>query len=128
MCFREFLEHQNYTFHENGTLSYIPVRRVEFVPERSVGDPTIDLVTVPNIPMIGTASAAAKASIFAAFALNTLMGTLNAKPLLNLTVHDYLWGYNDQLVKLASNFLPTVIHFEKFGLLDRVKQIFLNLF
>lgn len=40
--------------------------------------------------------------------------------MLNLTVEDYLWGYDDPLVKLASNVIPSIITFKSFGLLDRV--------
>lgn len=61
----EFLEHTNYTFHSNGTLTYFPKRTVKFIPERSVGDPLTDIVTVPNIPYLGASSAAAQMSMFA---------------------------------------------------------------
>lgn len=117
---REFLDHTNYTFHENGTLSYFPKRTVVFVPGRSVGDPKADIVTVPNIPLLGASSAAADMSIFAALALSTLTTTLNAQPMLNLTVHDYLWGYEDTLVKFAASIVPNIITFDSFGILDRV--------
>lgn len=63
--FSEFLEHTNYTFHTNGTLSYFPKRTVKFIPEKSIGDPKKDIVTVPNIPYLGASSAAADMSVFA---------------------------------------------------------------
>lgn len=116
----EYLDHSNYTFHNNGTLSYVPRRRVEFNRERSVGDPHRDVVTVPNIPLLGATTAAAEMSILAALALSTLTRTLDAQPMLNLTVHDYLWGYEDSLVALASSVVPNIITFERFGLLDRM--------
>lgn len=40
--------------------------------------------------------------------------------MLNLTVDDYLWGYDDPLVKLAANIIPNIITFDSFGILDRV--------
>lgn len=40
--------------------------------------------------------------------------------MLNLTVNDYLWGYDDPLVKLAADVIPSIITFDTFGLLDRV--------
>lgn len=55
-----------------------------------------------------------------ALALSTLTATINSQPMLNLTVDDYLWGYDDPLVKLAANIIPSIITFESFGLLDRV--------
>lgn len=117
---REFLDHSNYTFHENGTLTYFPKRTVKYVPERSIGDPEVDIVTVPNIPLLGASTAASEMSMFAALALSTLTNTINAQPMLNLTVHDYLWGYEDTLVHLAANIVPNIITFDTFGLLDRV--------
>lgn len=80
----------------------------------------MDIVTIPNIPLLGASTAAAEMSIFAALALSTLTNTLNAQPLLNLTVHDFLWGYEDPLVRLAANIVPSIITFDTFGLLDRV--------
>ncbi|KAJ6637985.1 Scavenger receptor class B member 1 [Pseudolycoriella hygida] len=118
--YREFLEHTNYTFHSNGTLTYFPKRTVKFIREKSVGDPKTDIVTVPNIPYLGASTAAAEMSVFAALALSTLTATLNSQPMLNLTVEDYLWGYEDRLVKLASNVIPKIITFESFGILDRM--------
>lgn len=114
------MEHHNATFNENGTLSYLPVRTVKFIPERSIGDPKKDIVTVPNIPLLGISTAVASYSMFAALALGTLTKSMNSQPVLNLTVHDYLWGYEDPLVRLASSLVPNIINFEAFGILDRV--------
>jgi len=96
------------------------VRRVEFVLEKSIGDPTNDIVTVPNIALLGASTVAAKLSIFAAMALGTLMSSMKAPPLLNLTVYDFLWGYDDPLVTIGSTLLPNVISFKRLGILDRV--------
>lgn len=57
--------------------------------------------------------------MFAALGLSTLTKSLNSKPILNLTVYDYLWGYDDPLISLASTIVPA-IDFEKFGILDRM--------
>lgn len=118
--YREILEHHNATINDNGTLSYIPKRKVKFIRERSIGDPKNDIVTVPNIPLLGISTAAASYSMFAALGLGTLIKTMNSQPMLNLTVYDYLWGYEDPLVRLASTIVPNIINFETFGILDRV--------
>lgn len=117
---REFLQHDNVTFYENGTLSYIPVRHSVPVPEMSVGDPMTDIITTPNIALIGLSSVASEISSFAALGLSTLAKSTSSKPILNLTVHDYLWGYEDNLVRLANRVLPNIFHFEKLGIMDRV--------
>jgi scavenger receptor class B, member 1 len=59
-------------------------------------------------------------SVFIYF--STLTKALNSPPILNITVYDYLWGYEDQLVRLASNIVPSFITFDKLGLLDRVRK------
>lgn len=41
----------------------------------------------------------------------------------NLSVHEFAWGYNDPLIKLANTFVSSWIPFEKMGILDRVKTI-----
>lgn len=81
------------------------------------------MITVPNVPLLGASTAAADMSLFAALALSTLTNTMNAQPMLNMTVHDFLWGYEDPLVQFASNIVPNIITFEKFGFLDRVRSL-----
>lgn len=61
-------------------------------------------------------------------ALSTLIAYLDAQPILHLTVDDFLWGYDDPLVHLASNMLPNWINFRSFGLLDRVSSSSLTFF
>jgi len=58
--------------------------------------------------------------MFINLVFNSLVEYLDSKPILELSVHEFLWGYDDQLVKMASNVLPSWINFAKFGLLDRV--------
>lgn len=86
----------------------------------SIGDFTKDVIQVPNVPLLGITSVAADLSIWAELAVGTLTRSLHCKPFLNLTVNDYLWGYEDKLVSLASTFVPNLINFKKFGLLDRM--------
>lgn len=79
-----------------------------------------------NIPLIGLSSSANDISTFAALGMSTLARSTHARPFVNLTVHDYLWGYEDNLVTLANGFLPNVFHFNKIGILDRVGGLILN--
>lgn len=118
--YREILENKNATFHDNGTLSFVPHRYSIPIPERSVGDPHKDIIVTANLPLLGISSATLQMSTFAALAFSTLAKSTNAQPILNLTVHDYLWGYKDSLVSLANGVLPNYINFETFGLMDRV--------
>jgi hypothetical protein len=62
-------------------------------------------------------------SVFLNLGLATLARYLNSQPLLNLTVHEYLWGYEDPLVSLASTVLPNWIPFTRLGLMERVSAL-----
>lgn len=61
-----------------------------------------------------------KWSIFGAMTLSSLALSLELKPILDLTVEQILWGYDDPLVKFGSQVIPSFINIEKFGLLDRM--------
>lgn len=118
--YQETLENKNITFHDNGTMTYMPKRSVVYVPELSISDPKKDMVRVPNIPVLGVLSALHDAGFLINYPLSQLVNLMNAKPILNISVYDYLWGYEDSLVKVASGLVPNFINFQKFGLLDRM--------
>lgn len=118
--YQEILENHNVTFNANNTVTYTPRRVVKFIRKKSIGDPKVDKIVAPNIPYMGVTSAASSFSTFAALAVSTLTRKLNSKPMLEMSVHEYLWGYEDNLVYLASKIVPSVINFQKFGLLERM--------
>lgn len=118
--YQEYLENHNVTFNDNDTMTYIPKRTIIYVPEKSVRNPAEDLITVPNIAYLGASSALHNAGFLVNYPLTQLATMIGAKPILNMSVHEYLWGYEDKLVSLASNIVPSFINFQKFGLLDRM--------
>ncbi|XP_073978575.1 scavenger receptor class B member 1-like isoform X3 [Rhodnius prolixus] len=118
--YSETVINKDITWNENHTLSYTPERSVRFEPEHSIGNPEKDMVNVINIPLLGIASMLHNSSAAMNVALSTLIAYLDAQPILHLTVDDFLWGYDDPLVHLASNMLPNWINFRSFGLLDRL--------
>lgn len=118
--YQEFLENSNITFNDNGTMSYIPRRTVTYVPEMSVGNPEKDIVNVPNVPFLGVLSALHDAGFFVNYPIVQLANAMGAKSILNISVYDYLWGYEDSMVTLVSGIVPNFINFRKFGLLDRM--------
>jgi len=109
-------------------MSYVPKRHCVFIPERSIGDPKKDFIMAPNLVVLAASTASAKLSTYAAFGVSMLIKTMNAKPILRLTVDEFMWGYDDKLVKLANNILPNFITFERLGILDRVSCVFLLIF
>lgn len=64
----------------------------------------------------------ADASLFTNFGMMTSVKYLGSKPFLNLTVEEYLWGYDDPMVDMANTFVSSWIPFAKLGLLDRVRM------
>lgn len=92
------------------------------LPHLSIGDPTKDVITTVNLALLGFSAASIKLSTFAALAFSTIAKSTNSKPLLNLTVQDYLWGYDDKLVSLGHAALPSFITFDRLGLMDRVRS------
>lgn len=72
------------------------------------------------MPTQGVSSALHDAGFLVNFPLTRLANMMNAKSILNISVYDFLWGYEDSLVALASGIVPNFINFRKFGLLDRV--------
>lgn len=50
---REYRPRENVTFLENGTKVYaLNPKTFVFVPEKSVGDPEVDMLTTVNIPFV----------------------------------------------------------------------------
>lgn len=134
----------NSTFNDNGTITYTQRRYIEFIPELSVGDPKIDSIISPNIPLVvsetffifsffnyksffffvqGIAAALQDSSMFVNMAVSSVAHYLGSKPFVNLTIDEYLWGYDDPLVELANNVVPNWIDFPRFGILERVSAI-----
>ncbi|XP_060858229.1 scavenger receptor class B member 1-like isoform X1 [Metopolophium dirhodum] len=116
----EELENTNTTFQSNDTVTYIPRRKLHFDLNLSVGDPEVDHIVVPNIPLLGFSSMLRSSPMFVNVVFNSLVEYQDSQPILDLSVKEFLWGYDDKLVKMASSVLPTWINFSKFGLLDRM--------
>ncbi|CAH0746885.1 unnamed protein product [Bemisia tabaci] len=86
-------------------------------PELSASKPGTDGMSI----LPGISSMLYNSSMFMNVGLRTLVTYLDTQPFRQLSVHEYLWGYDEPLVQLASNILPSWINFAKFGLLDRMK-------
>ncbi len=60
------------------------------------------------------------ANILAKVGFNTLVLSTGSKPIINQTAKNYMFGYEDALITLAYNTLPSWIFFKKLGIIDRV--------
>jgi scavenger receptor class B protein 1 len=118
--YQEILTNSDGHFNDNGTLTYYPKRKLIFRRELSVGDPTEDIVTSVNIPLLGISSYLYDSSFLMNFALNQIATRFNSSTIVKLSVEEYLWGYDDELVKFAHKILPGWIDFDRFGIFERM--------
>ncbi|CAH0712801.1 unnamed protein product, partial [Brenthis ino] len=105
--YREDMEKVNIKFHDNDTVTYQHNKILRFVPELSV-DKTQKLV-IPNIPLLTVTSFSTN---LAGWLFNLLVSGLaityrdRAKPFVQVTAEELVFGYNDPLVTLAHYFYP----------------------
>lgn len=116
----EDIKNTNPIFHDNGTLSFTTKRFLEFRRDLSVGDPLKDTIISPNIPLLGISSFLKDKSMMTNLIVAQIANIMNSQQFLNLTIDQYLWGYDDNLVTLAHNALPNWINFPRFGIFDRL--------
>ncbi|CAB3365605.1 Hypothetical predicted protein [Cloeon dipterum] len=122
--YREVLEHDDVKFNLNGTMSYVPKRSPlmteKLVLDTSQGRGLEDRLIVPNIPLLAVASKLADQSFFIQIGFSTLVNYIDSKPFDQVSVKEYLWGYEDPIVRLASVAYADVVTFKQLGLLDRM--------
>lgn len=69
---------------------------------------------------------ASELSPIASLGLAALVKSMQVKPFLHLKAFDLLFGYDDQLVRLASKFVPSLIPFDSFGIFQQVSDLFIS--
>lgn len=95
-------------------------RSYKFVREKSSGDLRTDVITTTNLILLGGSTIASQFSSIAAVAFATLAKSMNSKPIIDMTVYEYLFGYKDSIATFGSKILPTLVEFEQFGFLDQI--------
>lgn len=112
--YREYREKENITFNSNNTVSYQQQKTYVFQPNMSVGNDS-DVVTSLNMPLI-TVATFIKHQPDLVKILASLFFLLLDEPLfVNRTVNEYLWGYEDRLLKDIHFFLPSLVPDGTFG-------------
>ncbi|GBP20291.1 Scavenger receptor class B member 1 [Eumeta japonica] len=101
------MEKVNIQFHDNDTVTYQHNKILRFAPELSVDKN--QMLTVPNIPLLTVTSFSPN---LGSFWFNLLVTGLDwtykdrAKPFVQITAQELVFGYNDPLVSLAHVFYP----------------------
>lgn len=103
-----------------GLMTFIPTMNLRFVPEASLGDPHSTNITVPNLALFSAASLISSYPSWIKNGFSLLVGQLHSEAMTSVDVHRYLWGYPDPLIGLANTFVPGLIYFDKFGIIDRL--------
>lgn len=39
-------------FNDNGTVTFMPIRMLQLERDKSIGDPKVDRIIIPNIPLV----------------------------------------------------------------------------
>ncbi|XP_045515404.1 scavenger receptor class B member 1-like [Pieris brassicae] len=108
---------------EKGILKYTPKVDIRFIPEFSIGDPRDVEVQMPDMVLLAAASRAAAHAVFVQYFYNIAVKSLMRKPIRTTTVHNVLWGTNnDAIMQLANTFLPGEFDFKTFGILHKVQN------
>eukprot|EP00096_Caligus_rogercresseyi_P009544 TRINITY_DN3248_c0_g1_i2.p1 TRINITY_DN3248_c0_g1~~TRINITY_DN3248_c0_g1_i2.p1 ORF type:complete len:506 (-),score=107.11 TRINITY_DN3248_c0_g1_i2:53-1570(-) len=78
-----------------------------------------DTLIVPNVPMIAAISKLRTSPALIKMALKSILQLFKQKPFVKLSVREFLWGYENPLIKLGNEILPKSerIPFDKFGIL-----------
>ncbi|XP_020280180.1 scavenger receptor class B member 1-like isoform X2 [Pseudomyrmex gracilis] len=117
--YKEKFVHSNVVFNDNGTLSTIPKHPLTYVPEMSNGTEE-DLLILPNIALLSIANVMKDASYITLWGLNVLIRQTDTHPLVQMTAHEFMFGYQSTLVTLGNHIMPSWIKFDKLGLIDRM--------
>ncbi|XP_059850506.1 scavenger receptor class B member 1-like isoform X2 [Hypanus sabinus] len=114
--YREHRPKSNITFHENYTVSYRSYRQFHFVPERSSGNESDELM-LPNMLALGAAILAEKLPPLMKLTFNLAMKKFNQSAFFRRTVGEIMWGYEDELIAFLKQAFPNLLPFkDKFGL------------
>ncbi|XP_056322563.1 scavenger receptor class B member 1 isoform X2 [Danio aesculapii] len=114
--YRENRWKDNITFHENHTVSYKEYRQYFFEESMSVGDES-DVVTIPNMLVLGASVMMENMPFPVRLLLSTTFKTFNEGPFLTKPVGELMWGYDSKLVDFLNKYLPGMLPSSgKFGL------------
>ncbi|XP_017044996.1 scavenger receptor class B member 1 [Drosophila ficusphila] len=89
------------SFNKNFTVSFRDRKSYKFLPEKSsVGEH--EVLRVPNVPLISAAGPVKRMKPFDRLVAFGFISQFKEPLFKNLTVSDYLWGYEDSIIKLKS--------------------------
>ncbi|XP_051268495.1 lysosome membrane protein 2 isoform X1 [Dicentrarchus labrax] len=106
--YREYRYKDNVSMVDNGTkVSAYTIKSFVFLREKSVGDPTEDMITTVNIPAWAVMTKV-KGSFWKSNLVSIWMNSIGSGLFTTRTVQELLWGYEDPLLVRVSSSNPDV--------------------
>ncbi|XP_041455767.1 lysosome membrane protein 2-like [Lytechinus variegatus] len=112
--YREERPKVNVTEHGNGTVSYTSPQSFFIDLDLSVGDPMNDTFTTLNVPLLTVVNELQFMSAVERIALYFLIGK-HQNVCVTHTVHEYIWGYKDEVLTKIKEFKPDLVPTDVFG-------------
>ncbi|XP_017070192.1 scavenger receptor class B member 1 isoform X1 [Drosophila eugracilis] len=101
LTYQEHTVKDEVSFNKNFTVSFRDRKSYKFLPEKSsIGEN--EVVRVPNVPLISAAGPVKRMKVFKRWFVSGLINQFKEPLFKNLTVSDFLWGYEDKIIKLES--------------------------
>ncbi|XP_050430314.1 scavenger receptor class B member 1-like isoform X2 [Adelges cooleyi] len=125
-CYRETLYRVNITDHKNGSQTFNEMKIQEFDHLSSNGSDS-DIITVPDIPYISAIALTKDENFLVRNAVSMIFNHISNFPFVTVSVHDFCFGYQDQMVSTIATLAQVAnkpAPFEKFGLL--IKRMGVN--
>ncbi|XP_006270884.3 lysosome membrane protein 2 isoform X3 [Alligator mississippiensis] len=115
--YREYRPRVSVHILENGTkVSALNPKTYVFDPEKSIGDPEVDLIRTVNIPAVTAMEWAQTSPLH--LPLQLILLYYREELFMTRTVHELLWGYKDSLLSTIHFFYPEVD--SEFGLFNKM--------
>ncbi|KAJ1204899.1 hypothetical protein NDU88_000334 [Pleurodeles waltl] len=106
--YREYRPREEVTFLDNGTKIFaVTSKSYIFEPEKSIGDPHVDMIRTINIPAM-TVMERTEYSVLNRTAAALLLLTCGEGMFVTRTVHELLWGYKDCALSYVHIFDATI--------------------
>ncbi|XP_014204279.1 scavenger receptor class B member 1-like isoform X2 [Copidosoma floridanum] len=99
----------------DGTITYQEMRSYHW----ESGHSDHEVITVPNIPLFTAMAFSRDMSFLTQVSLTAILSTIQAKAFIKVSAGDFLWGYDDELFRIAKPVIEWQqnIPYEKFGML-----------
>ncbi|XP_078088088.1 lysosome membrane protein 2-like isoform X2 [Mustelus asterias] len=113
--YKQLRHRTNVSVYSNASVSATTHRSFVFEPTMSVGDPRNDLVTTINIPLVTLLQMLKHSGMVKKTIVSTLFTLRRSTLFQTHSVNEWLWGYEDAVLKLGHQLLPSIFPSSQFG-------------